>query len=67
MMICKKCKGNTKVTGTIQGETVERYRKCVDCGAVYNTIEMIAYDPLTKELSKRAFSINDKLKHYIPK
>lgn len=66
-MICKKCGGNTKVTNTVAGESVERYRKCLECGANYNTLEVVAYTPHTKQYTQRAFKTNDKLNQYIPK
>jgi transcriptional regulator NrdR family protein len=66
-MICKRCKGKTKVTNTVGGETVERYRKCLKCGANYNTLEVISYAPHTEQYAQRAFKANDKLTQYIPK
>jgi transcriptional regulator NrdR family protein len=66
-MICKKCKGKTTITNTVQGESVERYRKCKECGANYHTMEIIVFDPGIQEHTKRAFENNPKLQQYIPK
>ena len=32
---------------------------------IYQTLEIIFFDPLTQEQAKRAFSIDDNLKHYL--
>jgi len=53
--------------GTVIGETVERFRKCLKCGENYNTVEAIIYDPQIQEYAQRAFKTNDNIRQYIPK
>lgn len=50
-MICPKCKrDNTKVTRTLQLEDyIRRYRKCIDCGHTFTTVETYSFNDLVDE------------------
>lgn len=63
-MMCFKCGGKTKVNATIQGETVERFRKCTKCGYSFQTVEAPSFDSVWREHAKRTYE-NDKLQQYV--
>jgi len=63
-MWCPKCAGKLKVNGTVTGETVNRQRVCLDCGATYQTVEIITYDDRWKNYARRAFETNPKIENY---
>ena len=62
-MWCRKCGGKTKVNCTVQGETVERFRKCKKCGYSFATVEAATFDEVWKDHCKAAFK-NEKIAHH---
>jgi len=44
-MNCPKCKANTLIYSTFNGNIVERFRKCTKCGHKFTTYEHVDCDP----------------------
>lgn len=62
-MNCPKCNGDTKVTGSITDEvSVERLRKCLNCGCSFTTSETLSdgkkYWYLRHRYDKYTFLLN---------
>ncbi|PHO09767.1 hypothetical protein CPG37_07050 [Malaciobacter canalis] len=61
-MWCPKCCGKTKVVGVTTGLRNERFRKCLDCGHSFQTLEAIRFDDYWKEYAKETFNEDIKIK-----
>lgn len=49
-MFCPRClHEKTYVSGTVKGQTNQRFRKCPHCGYTFLTIEAICFDDYWKE------------------
>lgn len=62
-MWCPKCAGRTKVVGTTTGTENERFRKCLDCGHSFQTVEAVKFDDYWKNYAKETFNETNKIKH----
>ena len=63
-MFCPRCAGKTKVSGTVGGESVDRFRLCLDCGFTFQTVEAATFDSTWRDHAKRAFETNTKIENY---
>jgi len=59
-MFCPKCIGKTKVVGTVLGQTNERWRRCIQCGYTFGTIEAIRFDDYWREYARSSCE-NDRM------
>ena len=59
-MMCPKCAGTTRVIGTVKGITNRRFRRCVDCGYTFQSIEAILFDDYWREYAKETLEANPK-------
>jgi len=59
-MMCPKCAGKTKVVGGANGTMRERFRKCINCGYTFSTIEAIKFDDFWREYAKDTADTNKK-------
>ena len=57
-MLCPKCGSErTKVVATIKGVVQERTRKCMDCGYIFPTIEIVKFDKHWEEYVKATIEV----------
>lgn len=54
-MWCPKCAKKTKVVGTVSTSTTERFRKCLECGYSFSTVEAIKFDDYWREYARETF------------
>ncbi len=55
-MICPRCvSSHTKVLKTVKSTTTERFRKCMNCGYLWNTVELPKNDKYLSSYVKSLF------------
>ncbi|MFV0481866.1 MAG: hypothetical protein ACK5LP_07770 [Campylobacteraceae bacterium] len=59
-MMCPKCAGKTTVNGVIKGTVNNRFRKCLNCGYTFQTVEAVKFDDYWKDYAAQAYETNKK-------